>query len=195
MAMLESTDPQAAGTIAGGMIRRHWGLFLTEGILLFILGVVALATPVVASIAATLIFGWILLLSGVIGLITTVRARHAPGFSWALVSAILGIVAGALLLMSPLQGLFSLTAVLIAFLFLEGILSILYAIEHRRGMSGSWSWMLLSGIVDLVLGGILLAGLPGTAVWAIGVLVGINLIMGGSALTAMALAARPNERS
>jgi uncharacterized membrane protein HdeD (DUF308 family) len=177
------------------MIRGHWGLFLIEGIVLMVLGVVALAAPVVASIAATIVIGWVLLLSGAIGLITTLRARGAPGFGWSLLSAIIGIIAGCLLLASPLQGLFSLTAVIIAFLFVEGIVSILYALEHRRGVSASWGWMLVSGVVDVVLGGILLAGLPGTATWAVGVLVGINMIFGGSALTAMAMAARSALRS
>ena len=86
--------------------------------------------------------------------------------------------------------MFSLTAVLIAFLILEGVVSILYALEHGRGPSGRWGWMLASGILDLVLGGILLAGLPGSAVWALGLIIGINMIFGGWALVAMALAAR-----
>jgi uncharacterized membrane protein HdeD (DUF308 family) len=90
----------------------------------------------------------------------------------------------------PLQGTLSLTAVLIAFLLIEGVASILYALEHRKGSSGRWSWMAASGIIDLVLGLILLAGLPGTAVWALGLLIGINMIFGGLALVWMALDAR-----
>jgi uncharacterized membrane protein HdeD (DUF308 family) len=195
MAILESNDVQDLGTAVGGTIRRHWVLFLIEGIVLMALGMGALAIPLLASIAATIVFGWVLLLSGIIGLMTTFRARHAPGFGWSLVSAAVGIIAGCLLLASPLQGAFSLTAVIIAFLFVEGIVSILYALEHRRQVSASWGWMLVSGVVDLVLGGILLAGLPGTAAWALGVLVGINMIFGGSALTAMAVAARSQTRS
>ena len=171
-------------------IQRHWGLFLLEGILLIVLGSLAVLVPAVASVAATIVFGWLLLLSGVVGLIATIRARHAPGFGWSLLSAIVGIAAGLILLAMPVQGTLSLTAVLIAFLFAEGIVSILYAFEHRKGASGRWSWMLASGIVDLVLGTILLAGLPGTAVWALGLLIGINMIFGGWALVWMALHAR-----
>ncbi|HEV7446022.1 MAG TPA: DUF308 domain-containing protein, partial [Steroidobacteraceae bacterium] len=132
----------------------------------------------------------ILLLSGVIGLITTLRARQAPGFGWSLLSAIIGIAAGLVLLAMPVQGTLSLTAVLIAFLLVEGIVSILYAFEHRKGLSGRWSWMLASGIIDVVLALILMAGLPGTAVWALGLLIGINMIFGGWALVWMALHAR-----
>jgi uncharacterized membrane protein HdeD (DUF308 family) len=191
MSTREPLTSEGLGATAGGALRQYWGLFLFEGILLLVLGVLALAVPVVASIAATIFFGWLLLLSGIMGLITTFRARHTPGFGWSLASAVIGIIAGVLLLAAPLQGVLSLTAVLIAFLFIEGIASILYALEHRRGLSVGWGWMLASGIVDVILAGILFAGLPGTAVWALGVLLGINLIFGGSALSTMALAARP----
>jgi uncharacterized membrane protein HdeD (DUF308 family) len=171
-------------------VRRHWVLFLSEGIVLVILGLLAILVPAMASLAATVLFGWILLLSGVLGLITTIRARQAPGFWWSLLSALTGIVAGALLLGLPVLGTLSLTAVLSAFLLVEGVVSILYALEHRKGLSGRWGWMLASGILDLALGVILLAGLPGTAVWALGLLVGINLLVGGWALIWMALYAR-----
>src|SRR5262249_24065604 len=118
-----------------GALRAHWALFLTEGILLVVLGILAVLAPVVASPAATVFFGWILLLSGIMGLVTTFRARHAPGFWWSLLSALAGIVAGGLLLVWPRQGTFSLTIVLIAFLLVEGAVSIMYALEHRTGLS------------------------------------------------------------
>jgi uncharacterized membrane protein HdeD (DUF308 family) len=174
-----------------GAVRRHWVLFLCEGIALVILGLLAVLAPMIASVAATVFFGWILLLSGVVGLISTLRARQAPGFAWSLLSALVGIVAGGLLLASPLLGTVSLTVVLIAFLLLEGGVSIVYALEHKSALSGRWGWMLASGIVDVFLGLLLLIGLPGTALWALGLLVGINLLFGGWALILMALHARP----
>jgi uncharacterized membrane protein HdeD (DUF308 family) len=66
----------------------------------------------------------------------------------------------------------------------------MYAVDHRRQLTGSWVWMLLSGIIDIILAGIILLGLPETAVWALGLLVGINMLFGGAALIAMAFAAR-----
>jgi len=72
----------------------------------------------------------------------------------------------------------------------RGVVSILYATEHRKGFSAGWGWMLVSGLLDLVLAVILLAGLPGTAVWALGVLLGVNMIVGGAALLSMSLQAR-----
>ncbi len=181
---------QQLGAAMAQGLRQHSGLFLLEGIVLIVLGAAALAVPAAASLAATIFFGWLLLLSGITGLISSLRARRAPGFAWSLLSALLGIVAGLVLLLAPLQGTFSLTIVLIAFLVVEGIASIFYALEHRRELSLGWGWMLASGLIDLVLAAILLAGMPWTAAWALGVLVGINLIFGGAALCAMALGAR-----
>ena len=173
-----------------GAVRRHWALFLAEGIALVILGFLAVMAPAIASVAATVFFGWILLISGVAGLITTLRGRQIPGFGWSLLSALVGIAAGLLLLVWPLQGTLSLTAVLIAFLWVEGGVSILYALEHRAALSGRWGWMLASGVLDVGLGALILAGLPGTALWALGVIVGLNLLVGGWALILMALHAR-----
>jgi uncharacterized membrane protein HdeD (DUF308 family) len=171
-------------------LHEHWRLFLTEGIVLLVLGVLAIVVPPIATIAVAVLIGWLLLTSGIVGLVSTFRTRGAPGFGWSLASAAIGIVAGIVLLAWPLSGAFSLTLILTVFLVLEGVVSILYALEHKRELSGRWGMMLFSGIVDLILAGIIFAGLPGTAAWAIGLLVGINLVFGGSALIAMALHAR-----
>jgi uncharacterized membrane protein HdeD (DUF308 family) len=164
--------------------------FLVEGIILLILGLAAIVLPPIATFAVEILIGWLLLISGIVGLITTFRMRHAPGFWWALVSAILGIAAGVVLLRYPLSGMLSLTLILTVFFVIEGVASILYALEHKRELTGRWGWMLVSGIVDLILASIIFLGLPGTAAWAIGLLVGINMVFGGSALIAMALGAR-----
>ncbi|MGD0419423.1 MAG: HdeD family acid-resistance protein [Xanthobacteraceae bacterium] len=190
MTMPQRTDAEQIGRAFASAIHAHWGLFLAEGIILIILGLAAILLPPIATLAFTIIIGWIFLVSGIVGLITTFWARHAPGFWWALLSALIGIAAGIVLLLWPLTGTLSLTLVLIAFFVVEGIASIMYAIEHRNQLSGRWGWMLISGIIDLILAGIIFAGLPGTAVWALGLLVGINMVFGGAALIGMALAAR-----
>ncbi len=187
------TINQPAGPIGravAGAIHQHWGLFLAEGIILVLLGVVAIVVPPIATIAFTFIIGWVFLFGGAAGLFTTFYIGRAPGFWWSLISALVGIAAGVILLARPITGALSLTLVLIAFFVVEGVASIFYAIEHRNQLSGRWGWMLVSGIVDLILAAIILSGLPETAAWAIGLLVGINMLFGGSALIAMALAAR-----
>jgi len=168
-------------------VQHHRVLFLVEGIALVVLGILALLAPMLATVAATLFFGWILLLSGLIGLVTTIRARRAPGLAWSLLSAVIGLAAGVYLLVLPVPGAVSLTLVLTAFLLLEGVASILFALEHRRGLSGRWGWVLASGILYIALGAIILSGFPGSALWVLGLLVGINLLFGGWALIAMAL--------
>jgi len=187
---MNSLEAKRLGQAVVNAIHAHWVLFLIEGIILVILGVAAIVLPPLATLAFTIIIGWIFLVSGVVGLITTFWARQAPGFWWALISAIIGIAAGVILLRWPITGTLSLTLVLIAFFVIEGIASIMYGIEHRNQLSGRWVWMLISGIVDLILAGIIFAGLPGTAAWALGLLVGINMVFGGGALIAMAMAAR-----
>jgi uncharacterized membrane protein HdeD (DUF308 family) len=171
-------------------IHAHWGLFLFEGIMLTILGVAAIAVPPLATLAFTLIIGWLFLISGGVGLVTTFWMRNVPGFWWALISAVIAIAAGIVLIRWPISGTVSLTLVLIAFFVAEGIATLMYAFEHRAQLSSRWGWMLMSGIVDLILAGIIFAGLPGSATWALGLLVGINLVFGGTAMIGMALAAR-----
>ncbi len=171
-------------------LHEHWKLYLAEGIVLLVLGFIAIAIPPLATLAVTILLGWLFLISGLVGLATSFWMRQAPGFLWSLVSAALGIMVGVLLLVQPVQGALSLTLVLIAFFVIEGVASIMFALDHKRELSGQWGWMLVSGIVDLALSAMILAGLPSTAAWAIGLLVGINMMFGGSALIAMALHAR-----
>ena len=184
---LDSRDMERA---VANTIHAHWTMFLIEGIILVVLGLAAIVLPVIATLAFTLVIGWLFLISGGVGLVTTFWMRNAPGFLWALVSAVVALAAGVILLLWPISGSVSLTLVLIAFFVIEGIATIFYAIEHRSQLSGRWAWMLASGIVDLILAGIIFAGLPGTAAWALGLLVGINLVFGGTAMIGMALAAR-----
>jgi uncharacterized membrane protein HdeD (DUF308 family) len=168
----------------------HWMLYLVEGVVLLVLGTIAIIIPPLATLAATILFGWLFLISGVVGLVTSFMMRAAPGFWWSLISAALGVLVGGWLLARPVSGAVSLTILLVAFFIIEGAVSIMFALDHKRELSGRWGWMLMSGIVDLVLGAMILAGLPSTAAWAIGVLVGINMVFGGTALIAMALHAR-----
>jgi uncharacterized membrane protein HdeD (DUF308 family) len=171
-------------------LREHWKLFLIEGLVLVVLGLLAIAVPPLAGLAVTILFGWLFLISGVVGLVTSFAMRQAPGFWWSLLSAALGILVGLLLLAQPLSGLVSLTFVLIAFFIVEGVATIMFALEHRRELTGRWEWMLASGIVDLFLALVILTGLPGSVGWALGLIVGINMVFGGVSMIGMALAGR-----
>jgi uncharacterized membrane protein HdeD (DUF308 family) len=171
-------------------VHEHWKAFLFEGILLVVLGLAAMIAPLIASLAFTIFLGWMFLISGVAGLAMTFWARQMPGFWWSLISAALAVGAGIILLARPAQGVLTLTIVIGAYFLAEGVATIMYALEHRRELSERWSWMLFSGLLDILIAFMIIAGLPGSAEWAIGLLVGINLVFGGASLIGMALAAR-----
>jgi uncharacterized membrane protein HdeD (DUF308 family) len=174
-------------------VREHWKAFLAEGILLALLGLAAMIVPPLASLAVTIFLGWLFLISGIGGLIVTFWARQMPGFWWSLISAALAVLAGLILLARPVQGVLTLTIVVGAYFLAEGVATIMYALEHRRELSGRWSWLLVAGVMDILIACIIIAGLPGSAEWAIGLLVGVNLLFGGATLIGMALAARSSS--
>lgn len=184
------TNPEDWGAKLAKSLHTHWRTALIEGILLLVLGAAAMAIPALAGLAATIWLGWVFVIGGFVGLLSTLRARQAPGFGWSLLSALLALAAGGLLLWNPLRGLVTLTYVLIAFFVVDGVATIFLAIAHRRELTGKWEWLLVNGVIDLVLAAIILTGLPGTLVWAFGLLVGVDLLFGGAALIAIALEAR-----
>ena len=171
-------------------LRDHSGWFMAEGIVLCILGMGAIVLPYLAGIMVTVFLGWLLVMAGVVGLISSSRTRAAPGFWWALISALWAIMVGGYLVSRPVQGLVTLTWVLTAFFIIDGLLMIFLALAHRAELSGRWEWLLINGVIDLVLAAIVLSGLPGTLTWALGLLVGVDMIFGGSSLIMMAVEAR-----
>ena len=187
------TIPQDISSLQSKMsaaVREHWKAFLFEGILLAVLGLAAMIAPLIASIAFTIFLGWMFVISGAAGLAMTFWARQMPGFWWSLLSAALALVAGVILLAQPMEGTLTLTIVVGAYFLAEGVATIMYALEHRRELSERWSWMLVAGLMDILIAGLIISGLPGSALWAVGLLVGINLLFGGATLIGVALAAR-----
>ena len=171
-------------------MREHWKAFLFEGILLAVLGLAAMIVPPLASLAVTIFVGWMFMISGIAGLVLTFWARALPGFWWSLISAALAVLAGGILLAQPVKGVYALTLVIGIYFVAEGVTTIMYALEHRRELSERWLWLLIAGIFDVLISFMIISGLPGSAEWAIGLLVGINLVFGGASLIGMALAAR-----
>ena len=187
--MKPSANPNVSAAQPQSM-HDYWGLFLAEGIALSVLGLAAIIVPPIAGLLATVFLGWLFLIAGIVGLVATLTARQAPGFGLSLLSALVAMIAGGVLVWNPLQGLVTLTYVLTAFFIVDGILIIILAIAHRRELSGKWEWMMVNGVIDLILAAIIIAGFPGTLVWAFGLLVGIDMLFGGGSLIAMALQAR-----
>ena len=180
-------DPERA---IAETIRLHWVLFLVQGIIMMVLGVLAIIWPQISTLAVDIYVGWMFLLSGLIGLVTMFVASSAAAFLWSLLTAALSLFVGVLLLWHPVEGAVSLTLVLISFFIAEGVFQIAAAIRHREAFPDSWGWLLMSGLADLVLAAMLIWGWPSTAIWALGLIAGLNLITSGLAIVMVAAAAR-----
>ena len=179
----------------GETIRAHWRMYVFQGVVMIVLGVLAIAAPAFATITVDIYVGWLFLISGVLGLIAMFSARNVPGFLWTVITAVLSIVVGAVLLWKPVEGALSLTIVLIAFFIVEGVFQAAAALIYRDAIPSTWGWLLASGVADLALAAIIIAGWPGTAAWTLGLLVGVNLLTTGWAVVMVALGARDIAQS
>jgi uncharacterized membrane protein HdeD (DUF308 family) len=187
--MSDMTDLEGLRRQLALTIHAHWKLFLAQGILMMVLGFMAVAEPNVATVAVGIFVGWLFFVGGIFRAVSVWRSRRTPGFPWSMLTAVLAIALGLILILRPLAGVLTLTMVLVAFFIVEGVASILGAIQHRQHLR-SWGWILFSGIVDLLLAYLIWAGWPSSADWAIGLLVGINMLFFGLSLVMTALAAR-----
>jgi uncharacterized membrane protein HdeD (DUF308 family) len=152
--------------------------------------VLAVVWPQISTIAVDVYIGWLFLLSGIVGLASMFLAQNVQAFLWSLLTAALSLFVGVILLWHPTEGAVSLTLVLIAFFIVEGVFQIVASLSYREVFPDSWGWMLASGIADLILAALIIEGWPSTATWALGLIVGVNLITSGAAIIMVALAGR-----
>jgi uncharacterized membrane protein HdeD (DUF308 family) len=171
-------------------LRAHWRLFLIEGIILIILGILAIAAPVIATLAVDIYIGWLFLFAGIVGFFAVFSMPNIASFLLSLIPAVLSLVVGALLIWKPAQGALSLTALMVIFFAAEGLFQAVASLVYRDYIGDSWGWILLSGIADLFLAGIIVYGWPITATWALGILAGVNLVTTGVAIVMAAVAGR-----
>jgi uncharacterized membrane protein HdeD (DUF308 family) len=169
-------------------VKRHSTWYLVQSTLLILAGVLALIFPAISSVAVVFYLGWLLIISGVLQGISLIDVHHVPNFWIQLLSGVLFVVVGTLFLRNPEAGLLSLTLLLIVFFMVEGFSKVIFALAIRP--FPNWGWVLLSGIVGVVLSLFLLARTPVTAIWLLGVLLGIQLISEGIALGNLAWRAR-----
>ncbi len=170
-------------------VHAHWKMFLAQGIVMMILGLLAVALPNLSTLAVELMVGWLFVFGGFFRALAILRGRHVPGYWWSLITSILAVALGLLLIARPFEGILTLTILLIVIFIVEGVGAILVALEFRRFLP-QWGWMLFSGIVDLVLAFLIAQGWPSSAIWAIGLLVGVNMFFFGFSLMMTAIAAR-----
>lgn len=176
-------DPNEATSELIAAIREHRKRFRFLGVVLVILGLLAIIFPLVASIAAKIMIGWLLLLAGAFTLWHAFQAR-----SWgsALSSGLVGVLqlaVGVYLAFFPMTGLIGLTLLLGILFGVQGAVEVSIALRHRP--ERNWLWLALSGAASLVVAVLLILGLPGTALWALGLMVGINLVTSGISFLAL----------
>ncbi len=172
-------------------VKRYSLWYLVEGVLLVVAGILAIIYPVISSGAVVILLGWLLIASGLLQGLSLIGARQVPHFWLQLISVILAILIGLLFLRDTTQGLMTLALLLIIFFMMEGISKVVFALTIRP--FPNWGWVLASGLVGILLALILWASLPVTAVWLIGVLLGVNLISIGAAIAYLAWHVRKSD--
>jgi len=170
------------------MVRSASTVSVLWGVLLVVLGVMAVGSPFLAAVAVNVVVAWLILFAGIVHLALAFRAHGAGSMIWKALVGIAYLCFGAYLLVHPVLAVATLTLVLASLFVLEGILDIVLYVKMRP-IHGS-SWMLVDGIVSLLLGAMIYLQWPSSSGWAIGTLVGISLIFSGVARVMMSLAVR-----
>jgi uncharacterized membrane protein HdeD (DUF308 family) len=168
-------------------LRGNWVWFVALGVSMVVLGILALGSVVIASLATAVVIGALLILSGVAEMVGASWCRGWSGFFLHLLSGLLAVVVGFLFIRAPVGALLALTLLVTSLLMVEGIFKIVAALSYRLY---GWVWTLASGLIDLVLGVLIWQGLPASALWVIGLFVGINIIFRGVDWIALGLALR-----
>jgi uncharacterized membrane protein HdeD (DUF308 family) len=168
-------------------LKRHWGLFLALGIILIVLGVLAIAMPFLAGVWATLLLGIMLLLGSVTQIVGAFRARGWGAFFLQVLAGIVYGVTGLLMLDQPVEALLVLTILVAVALLVGGLFRIVFSLMNQFP---GWGWTLLGGAIDVLLGLLIWRQLPLSALWVIGLFVGISVVFNGATWVALALSLR-----
>ena len=191
--MSTAPSPPIAGLRATGgpasidlleALRRGRKRLMIAGVLMLVLGAVAIVVPAVASVATAIFIGWILVIASAFDLANAMAIEHGGRKALRFVLALLTFVAGIYLLVAPLDGVFTLTVVLVIWFMASGTARVIVGIAER-GLPG-WGMTVLSGVISIVLAVLIAEQLPSSADWAIGLIVGVDLLFSGTLLTSLA---------
>lgn len=171
-----------------GLAKKLTGWYIAVAVLFILLGILAIAEPAVASLAVALLVGWLLLIGAVAHLVTAFGGGGAGRVVWQILVAIVYAIGGIYFLTHPGIAVGTLTLLLAGVILAEGVFEAI-AYFKWRGQEGS-GWMLWNAIITLLLGGLIWFHWPSSSVWAIGTLVGVNLLMTGFTRLMLGMAAR-----
>ena len=167
--------------------RRSWGWVLALGIISIILGMIALLDSVLATVASMLVFGWVLMIAGVVEAVHAFRNRNGGHLFLHSLNAVLSFVVGFMLVRYPLSGALIITLLLAVYFVVAGIFRIVTALSLRHP---HWGWSLTNGIITLILGILVWIHWPSSGLWIIGLFIGIDLIFSGWAQVMLASGVR-----
>ena len=168
-------------------LRRMWWLFFILGLVSIVVGFLAISSTFIATLASVIVFGVLLLIAGFAEVVHAIMVRNWRGFALHLLTAALYLLVGLFMLEDPVRAAAVLTLLLAAGFFVGGLLRIIYSLVERFP---AWPWVVLHGVVDLILGGIILSGWPESGLWVIGLLLGIDLVFHGWSWVVLALTVR-----
>jgi len=169
-------------------LHKNIGWYIALAVGMMVLGVFAIATPFAATLALEQLAGVAFAVGGIILVIHAFKWRISERFFFSFILGILYFACGIFLLAYPLTGMLTVTIALGTFFFVVGVLKIINAFRIRP--SSPWGWVLFSGLLSLFLSGLIMVGMPLTALWAVGLIVGIDLLFSGMAMLMMMLAVR-----
>ena len=175
-------------------LQENRGWFIALGVILILVGTAAILFPFLATLSAEIFVGWLLVIGGIVQTVHAFRVKEWGGFLWEVLIGVLEVVAGGILLFFPLAGMVALTVFLAVMFIIEG--SFRAALAFKLKPQAGWGWVLTGGILSGVVGILIWAQLPSSSLWALGLLVGINIVMAGWTLVMLATSAgnQPAEK-
>ncbi|MCG6860876.1 MAG: HdeD family acid-resistance protein [Chromatiaceae bacterium] len=189
---MSANDENAVAAVFGAL-KKNWGWLLALGILSIVLGTIGLYLTFALTLATVLLFGALILGGGVLQLIQAFSCKGWKSVLGHVLIALLYVAAGILIIIDPVLASGVFTLVLAGILMAAGVIRITMGIQHRKAATG-WYWPLLSGIVSILLGGMIVLQWPVSGLWVIGLFVAVELILNGWSYVFVALAARKAGR-
>ncbi len=182
-------DSSSLPELLGPEVKKATGWMIAFSILMIVTGILAIAMPGISSVTFTLILGWLLLFNGIVRLVNSFRSKPIRGFWLSLIVGIIYTVSGIIVIFNPIEAVLTLTWLFGFMLIFEGIVTIVSAFVNKTGRSLAWL-LVLDGVITLILGILVLSGWPASAIWLIGLYIGISILMSGISLLVISLAAR-----
>jgi uncharacterized membrane protein HdeD (DUF308 family) len=168
-------------------LRHKWGWILLLGIVLICLGTAALLMTPVATVAAVLVLGWLMVASGVIEIIHAFRVHRWGGMFLHLIGGIVGVLIGLIIVTHPVAGALAWTLLFASFFTVIGIFRIIAAIQLKFA---NWGWAVFDGAITLALGILVWAQWPWSGLWFLGISLGVTLLLRGWSYVMLAFAIR-----